>query len=81
MQDLNPLHCLSPHQRKWGKPTVTHGKKQGKFVLEAEGKEVFPLGVHYGFLVWGVPPHSIRISNQNVVLFGNKLNYVKNAPS
>lgn len=45
MQDPDPMHCLSPHQRNWGEPRVTHGKKQGKFVLEADGGEVFPLGV------------------------------------
>lgn len=46
MQDLHPLHCLWLHHKNWGKPRVTHSKKQGKFVLEAEGREVFPLGAH-----------------------------------
>lgn len=33
-------------QGSWGKPRVTHSKKQRNFVLEAEGREMFPLGVH-----------------------------------
>lgn len=41
-------------QGSWGKPRVTHSKKQRNFVLEAEGREMFPLGVHQRLMLWGV---------------------------
>lgn len=43
-----PLYAGSPPPALpcWSKPRVTHSKKQGKFALEAEKREVFPLGAH-----------------------------------
>lgn len=38
------LHCLTPHQWNWGDARLTQDKKEGKFVLEAEGRQVFPPG-------------------------------------
>lgn len=67
---VHVLPVTSP--RNWGDPRLTHNKSQGKFVLQAEGRQEFPLGACK--VLWcEVFLPSIQVSCQNVMLSGSKL--------
>lgn len=55
-QDPDLLHCLLPHQRNWGKPRVTHGKRQGSLSWGQKG-EVFPPRCSLRFYILGSPQY------------------------